>query len=119
MEDKMYANTLSRLGTICILTIVVVVAFSALGMAQAYKQINFVSDIPGLAPTPDTHLVNPWGLIASSTSPWWVSDNNGGVSTLYNGNTGAIVPLVVQIPPLDANGNGTGTPTGIVFTATS
>jgi uncharacterized protein (TIGR03118 family) len=48
-----------------------------------------------------------------------VSDNNGGVSTLYNGNTGAIVPLVVNIPPLDANGNGKGTPTGIVFTGTS
>jgi uncharacterized protein (TIGR03118 family) len=48
-----------------------------------------------------------------------VSDNNGGVSTLYNGNTGAIVPLVVNIPPLDANGNGKGTPTGVVFTGTS
>src|SRR5262249_17080939 len=32
---------------------------------------------------------------------------------------GAIVPLVVNIPPLDPNGNGKGTPTGIVFTATS
>jgi len=29
------------------------------------------------------------------------------------------VPLVVNIPPLDANGNGKGTPTGIVFTGTS
>jgi len=38
---------------------------------------------------------------------------------LYNGNTGAIVPLVVNIPPLDANGNGTGTPTGIVFSGAS
>ena len=92
---------------------------SSAAMAQAYQQVNLVSDIQGLAPTPDGHLLNPWGLIASSTSPWWVSDNNGGVSTLYNGNTGAIVPLVVNIPPLDANGNGTGTPTGIVFTGTS
>jgi uncharacterized protein (TIGR03118 family) len=102
-----------------ILTIASVLAFSTLGMAQAYHQTNFVSDIQGLAPTSDGHLLNPWGLIASSTSPWWVSDNNGGVSTLYNGNTGAIVPLVVNIPPLDANGNGTGTPTGVVFTAAS
>jgi uncharacterized protein (TIGR03118 family) len=85
-------------------------------MAQAYQQTNFVSDVQGLAPTPDGHLLNPWGLISSSTSPWWVSDNNGGVSTLYNGNTGAIMPLVVNIPPLDANRNGTGTPTGVVFT---
>ena len=110
---------ISRLCTISIAIIAAVLAFSTLGMAQAYQQINFVSDISGLSPTPDTHLVNPWGLIASSTSPWWVSDNNGGVSTLYNGNTGAIVPLVVNIPPLDANRNGTGTPTGIVFSAAS
>ena len=115
----MYLKPISRLCTACILTIAAVLAFSTLGMAQAYQQTNLVSDIQGLAPTPDGHLLNPWGLTASSTSPWWVSDNNGGVSTLYNGNTGAIVPLVVNIPPLDANGNGKGTPTGIVFTGTS
>jgi uncharacterized protein (TIGR03118 family) len=110
---------ISRLCPISIFTIAAVLSFSTLGMAQAYQQTNLVSDISGLAPTPDSHLLNPWGLIASSTSPWWVSDNNGGVSTLYNGNTGAIVPLVVNIPPLDANRNGTGTPTGVVFTGTS
>src|SRR6516225_6333823 len=116
MEDKMYLNTLTRLCAICTLTIFAVLAFSTMGMAQAYQQTNLVSDIQGLAPFTDGHLLNPWGLIASSTSPWWVSDNNGGVSTLYNGNTGAIVPLVVNIPPLDGSGNGTGTPTGVVFT---
>ena len=105
----MYLKPISRLCTMCILTIAAVLAFSTLGMAQAYQQTNLVSDIQGLAPTPDGHLLNPWGLIASSTSPWWVADNNGGVSTLYNGNSGAIVPLVVNIPPLDANRNGTGT----------
>ena len=112
-------NPISRLCKIGILTSAAVLAFSTLGMAQAYRQTNLVSDIQGLAPTPDGHLLNPWGLIASSTSPWWVSDNNGGVSTLYNGTTGAIVPLVVNIPPLDAMGNGTGTPTGVVFTGAS
>src|SRR6201987_5765608 len=119
MEDKMYSNTLTRLCAICTLTIFAVLAFSTLGLAQAYQQSNLVSDIQGLAPITDGHLLNPWGLISSSTSPWWVSDNNGGVSTLYNGNTGAIVPLVVNIPPLDANGNGTGTPTGVVFSGAS
>src|SRR6202007_1200013 len=112
----MHIKTISR---ICASAMAAVLAFSTLGLAQAYQQINFVSDILGLAPTQDGHLLNPWGLVASSTSPWWVSDNNGGVSTLYNGNTGAIVPLVVNIPPLDAKGNGTGTPTGIVFTGAS
>jgi uncharacterized protein (TIGR03118 family) len=115
----MNVKTLSRFCAICTFTIVIVLAFSTLGMAQAYQQTNFVSDITGLAPNPDSHLLNPWGLIASSTSPWWVSDNNGGVSTLYNGNSGAVLPLVVEIPPLDANGKGKGTPTGVVFSATS
>ena len=113
----MYSKPISRLCLICILTTIAVLAFSMLGMAQAYQQTNFVSDIQGLAPTLDGHLLNPWGLSASPTSPWWVSDNNGGVSTLYDGNTGAIVPLVVDIPPLGEGGNGTGTPTGVVFTA--
>jgi uncharacterized protein (TIGR03118 family) len=117
-ENEMYSKPISRLCMMCMLTIAAVLAFSTLGMAQAYQQTNFVSDIQGLAPTLDGHLLNPWGLISSPSSPWWVSDNNGGVSTLYNGNTGAIVPLVVNIPPL-VEGNGTGTPTGVVFTGAS
>jgi hypothetical protein len=34
--------------------------------------------------TIDDHLKNPWGLTANSTSPFWVSDNGAGVSTLYD-----------------------------------
>jgi uncharacterized protein (TIGR03118 family) len=115
----MYLQKLSKASAMLALTLTAVFALCTFGVAQQYQQTNLVSDIQGIAPTVDGHLLNPWGLIASSTSPWWVSDNNGGVSTLYNGNTGAIVPLVVNIPPLDASGNGTGTPTGIVFTGTS
>jgi uncharacterized protein (TIGR03118 family) len=68
-------------------------------------------------PTVDDHLKNPWGLTASSTSPFWVADNGRGVSTLYN-NAGAPRALVVSIPkptipatPL----NNLGAPTGAVF----
>ena len=32
----------------------------------------------------DANLVNPWGIATSATSPFWVSDNNAGLSTLYN-----------------------------------
>ena len=42
-------------------------------------------------------LLNSWGLARSTTSPWWISDNNAGVSTLYDG-TGAARALVVKIP---------------------
>jgi uncharacterized protein (TIGR03118 family) len=55
---------------------------------------------------PDSDLVNGWGIVASSTSPWWVSDNGTSKSTLYNGNTGAKLGLVVNVP---------GPPTGVVF----
>jgi uncharacterized protein (TIGR03118 family) len=71
-----------------------------------YVQHNLVSDGAVPAPVIDPALVNPWGLAASSTSPWWVADNGTGKSTIYNGNTGAKVPLTVNVP---------GSPTGIVF----
>jgi len=42
-------------------------------MAQnAYVQSNLVSDIPGLALVTDTNLINPWGIAASATSPFWL-----------------------------------------------
>src|SRR5271169_4982737 len=64
--------------------------------AQHYKQTNLVSD----ANPATSNLVNPWGMSRSSGSPWWVSDNGTGVSTLYDG-TGAAHSLVVTILPAD------------------
>jgi len=81
-------------------------------LASSFLQTNLVSDVPGLAAVTDGNLLNPWGLSASPTSPLWVSDNNGGVSTLYNGQ-GAIVPLVVTIPT--ATPGTLGSPSGTVF----
>src|SRR3954469_3800324 len=54
------------------------------GKAQrgTVQQTNLVSDQPGMAAVTDPNLVNPWGISASSTSPFWLSDNNAGVSTL-------------------------------------
>src|SRR5258707_2839111 len=117
----MHLKTISRKCTTCTLTIAAVLAFSALGLAQAYKQTNLDSDIQGLAQNPpnsqpDAQLVNPWGLIASSTSPWWLSDNNAGVSTLDDGQ-GVKQGLVANIPS-PVNGVA-GTPTGVVFTGAS
>jgi uncharacterized protein (TIGR03118 family) len=81
-----------------------------------YQQTNLVSDIPGMAKFTDPNLKNPWGISHSPTSPWWVSDNGAGVSTLYEGNGTPFPPgspLVVTIPaPGGAPG---GTPTGNVF----
>jgi uncharacterized protein (TIGR03118 family) len=83
--------------------------------AQNYTQVNLVANTSGVAPVTDPHLVNPWGISRSSSSPWWISDNGTGLSTLYNG-AGAINPLVVTIPKADPNDKTfpTGTPTGTI-----
>lgn len=51
--------------------------------SDSYQQTNLVSDLPGVALLQDTNLVNAWGLSFSSTSPFWISDNGSGLSTLY------------------------------------
>jgi hypothetical protein len=69
-------------------------------------QTNLVADLPLVAQVQDPHLVNPWGISESATSPFWVSDNNAGVSTLDNAPAMpaagpppfSINPLVVSIP---------------------
>jgi uncharacterized protein (TIGR03118 family) len=85
-----------------------------------YQQTNLVSNASGPAPRVDPLLVNPWGIARSATSPFWVANNGTGTSTLYNGSGQPFPlnqPLAVTVPP--APGNTTGTPTGIVFNATS
>jgi uncharacterized protein (TIGR03118 family) len=100
----------------CLVSLVLVCAAGRTN-AQFYRQTNLVSDQAGLAATTDANLVNPWGLISSSTSPWWVADNGTGVSTLYNG-AGAKQNLTVIIatPPGDTD---PAKPTGIVFNGTT
>ena len=96
---------------------------SALAHAQ-YQVTNLVSNQVGRAPTIDPLLGNAWGLARSATSPWWVSDNVTGWSTLYEAN-GTIESLKVLIPtagngPTSPTGlNGPGTPTGVVFNGSS
>jgi uncharacterized protein (TIGR03118 family) len=96
-----------------------VVAFSpAVLFAQHYIQTNLVSDLPGIAKNPpDMRLKNPWGLSRGTDSPWWVSDNNSGFATLYDG-TGAVKQLQVTIPS-DPAQSPTGSPTGTVFNGSS
>ncbi|KAA6465500.1 TIGR03118 family protein [Acidobacteria bacterium AB60] len=87
-------------------------------MAQHYQQTNLTADQSGVATNMDTNLVNPWGLSRSSGSPWWISDNGTGLSTLYDG-TGAAKKLVVTVPTADPKASPTGTPTGTVFNPTT
>lgn len=61
-----------------------------------FTQTNLVSDLPGLAVSLDPHLVNPWGIAFGPTSPFWISDNGTGLTTLYDG-AGHILSLTVTI----------------------
>ncbi len=61
--------------------------------AARFRQVNLVSDIPGVAPLTDPDLLNAWGLAASPGtdqapgSPLWVSDNGSDKTTLFAGAT--------------------------------
>ena len=84
---------------------------SSAALAQ-YQLTNLVSNQAGVAPHTDPLIVNAWGMVHAPGSPWWISDNNSGWSTLYNA-AGVKQGLVVEIPT--ASGGGVGSPTGIVF----
>ena len=77
-----------------------------------YEVTNLVSNQEGVAKVTDPLLANAWGLVHGPGSPFWISDNTSGWSTLYTG-AGTKVALDVLIPT--AGGDGPGTPTGIVF----
>lgn len=64
----------------------------------------------------DPNLINGWGMSRSSTSPWWISDNGTGLTTLYDG-MGNIQGLVVTIPPPQGS-QGPSAPTGQVYNYT-
>jgi uncharacterized protein (TIGR03118 family) len=119
----------SQLWKLPVVLAVASAVFPVVTQAQHYTQTNLVSNIAGQAPVTDPNLQNPWGLVASPTgSPWWVSDNNNGESTLYSisgtgaGLTAAIVPIngngVVTVPNAPSQ-PAPGSPTGIMFNGNS
>jgi uncharacterized protein (TIGR03118 family) len=88
---------------------------------QVARQINLVTNdnaflvSQGFAPanTVDPNLVNPWGMSFSATSPFWISNQVTGTTTLYDGNGTPFppaTPLVVDIPSAPGAG-----PTGQAF----
>ncbi|MFZ0937168.1 MAG: TIGR03118 family protein [Bryobacteraceae bacterium] len=73
---------------------------------------NFVSDLSGVADHQDPNLVNPWGNGFGAT-PFWIGNNGTGTSTLYDG-TGAVLPVVVDIPATGGAKTG-GLVTGVIY----
>jgi uncharacterized protein (TIGR03118 family) len=83
-----------------------------------FLQTNLVSNGAVPAQIVDPQLKNPWGLSSSAGSPMWVSDNNAGVTTLYNLTATPVqkVALTVTILPGKGSPMGSiGSPTGTVF----
>lgn len=82
-----------------------VATLAALGMAattvqadDAYAVTPLVSNLAGVAATQDPVLQDAWGIAFSpSGSPFWISDNATGCSTLYDG-AGTRLSLQVSIP---------------------
>lgn len=102
---------------------IVLSALAICARAQnSYSVRNLVSDLPGVAEQTDANLKNPWGLAASSTSPFWVSNNRTGTATLYNSDGKGFPdgnPLVVTISgAASARGDSISSPTGQAFNDT-
>ncbi len=90
------------------------------GQQAGYSQTNLVSNTAGVANTTDPQLLNPWGISALPGQDFWIANNNGGTSTLYDPQ-GSKNALVVTIPGATKNPNGNcspGCPTGTVSNST-
>src|ERR1700730_16863703 len=106
--------------------VLLVLAIVALSAASAhakqpdhdgYVQTNLVSDGAVPALNTDPNLKNPWGISfrgGTMPSPFWISDNNGGVATLYDGTGASITGLPLVTIPMPNRSPG-GAPTGTVF----
>src|SRR5215467_12789762 len=94
-----------------------IVAFLATPTFAQYTVTNLVSNQNAIGSNPaDPDLINAWGVTSLAASPFWVSDNGTGKSTLYN-SLGQKQGLVVTIP--SASGTGQGTPTGVIGNTTA
>src|SRR5205085_1385793 len=84
---------------------------------SAYRQTNFISDIPGLAPVLDPLLVNCWGITVRGTSPFWIVNNGTSTTQLVRGDVGG-APVTLNPSPQTITLPG-GLPTGAVGNSTS
>src|SRR6202161_2734976 len=104
MEDNVTNKLL-----LCGLVITLGSASMMRAQQAGYFQTNLVSNTAGVANTTDTQLVNPWGISILPGQDFWIANNNGGTSTLYDaqGNKNS---LVVTIPGATKNPNGNCSP---------
>jgi uncharacterized protein (TIGR03118 family) len=90
----------------------IVPAIPSIPAGSAYRQTNLISDVAGLAPVQDPLLVNPWGITATASSPFWVANNGTSTTQLLKGDVGGS-PFVLNVSPQTVTIPG-GLPTGTV-----
>ena len=88
--------------------------------AQKYTRTDLTQDMSGVsatAPNTDPNLVNPWGLARGQGSPWWISDNGTGLTTLYDASGVPQSTVITVAAP--AGASGPAAPTGALFNDTN
>src|SRR5246500_4428800 len=105
LEDTM-RKAISLIGLLMALAI----PSGLLAQQAAYSQTNLVSNTAGVANTTDTQLLNPWGIAILPEQDFWIANNNGGTSTLYDAQGNKDAALVVTIPVASHNPNGNCSP---------
>jgi uncharacterized protein (TIGR03118 family) len=98
-----------------ILGLLSILGISSVVFAQqtGYSQTNLAANTAGVANHTDPQLSNPWGISFVPGHPFWIANNNGGTSTLYDAQ-GNKNQLVVGIPTAAVNPCPQGCPTGTV-----
>jgi uncharacterized protein (TIGR03118 family) len=94
------ASVCAQLGMVCALTVAACGGGSGSGgistvgqadpppAAMGFTDTALVSNsstVVGTALTIDANLQNPWGVAVAPGLPFWISDNNSNLSTLYSG----------------------------------
>ena len=100
------------------LGVAMTIASQASAAGPGYVQTDLITDIPALATATgarlDPNLLNPWGIaFFPGLSPFWINENNAGLSALdfADGVANPGLPDVIIPTPTSETG---GTPTGIV-----
>jgi uncharacterized protein (TIGR03118 family) len=104
-----------RVARLCAIPLVLFLSSSV--WAQHFTRTDIVADMPSTSPLAlnfDANLQNAWGLARASGSPWWVSDNGTGLTTLYN-SSGALLGTFT-IPGVNGD---QAAPTGTAFNFSS
>src|SRR3984885_6126032 len=86
------AGMSAQLGMVCAFTLAACGGGSSSGAppaaAMGFTDTALVTDndtVVATALTIDANLQNPWGIAFAPGSPFWISDNNNNLSTLYSG----------------------------------